>query len=98
MLQHLDGETGIPVAPPEIAVSVPAEMLRRRPGWGRIPAVRRGQVFPVESERITRPGPRLVEGLEEIARRLHPKRFRSMRAQPAEDWKREGAKGAKYAK
>jgi cobalamin transport system substrate-binding protein len=53
------------------------ELVFKRPGWGRITAVRKRQVFPVESERITRPGPRLVEGLEEIARILHPDRFRA---------------------
>jgi iron complex transport system substrate-binding protein len=71
------------------------EMLRQRPGWAGIRAVRTHQVFPVVSERITRPGPRLVEGLEEIARRLHPDRYRRSSAQPAGA---ENAKGAERAK
>jgi iron complex transport system substrate-binding protein len=50
--------------------------VKKRPGWGVITAVRTGRVFGVVSERITRPGPRLVEGLEEIARSLHPDRMR----------------------
>lgn len=53
-----------------------AALVKRRPGWGVIAAVRTGQIFPVNSDQITRPGPRLVEGLEEIARTLHPDRFR----------------------
>lgn len=52
------------------------ERLRSRPGWSAVAAVRTGRVFPVNSDQITRPGPRLVEGLAELARRLHPDRFR----------------------
>ncbi|MBI3910085.1 MAG: ABC transporter substrate-binding protein [Armatimonadetes bacterium] len=50
-------------------------MLRARPGWAGITAVRAGKVFAVNGERIVHPGPRLIEGLEEIARCLHPERF-----------------------
>jgi iron complex transport system substrate-binding protein len=63
------GDTQSPVHPQK------PEAVGRRPGWGSITAVRRGQVYPVNSERITRPGPRLTEGLEAIARALHPDRF-----------------------
>jgi iron complex transport system substrate-binding protein len=63
------GDANTPVRPQK-----PADVARR-PGWSRISAVRAGRIFPVASERITRPGPRLVEGLEEIARRVHPERF-----------------------
>ena len=52
------------------------ELLARRPGWSAIRAVRTRRVYSVDSDRITRPGPRLVDGLEEFARRLHPDRFR----------------------
>lgn len=63
------GDTDTPIQPQQPG------MLKQRPGWAETRAVRTGQVFPVKSERITRPGPRLVEGLEEIARLLHPERF-----------------------
>lgn len=46
------------------------ELVRKRTGWSRIAAVKNGRVFGVKSERITRPGPRFVEGLEEVAERL----------------------------
>lgn len=52
------------------------ELLLNRPGWATIEAVRRKLIYPINDQRITRPGPRLVEGLEEVARVFHPERFR----------------------
>jgi iron complex transport system substrate-binding protein len=46
------------------------DLVRKRTGWARIAAVKNGRVFGVKSERITRPAPRFVEGLEEVAKRL----------------------------
>jgi iron complex transport system substrate-binding protein len=44
-----------------------------RPGWTTISAVKNGRVVPVLNEDvIARPGPRVVEGLELIARALYP--------------------------
>ena len=41
--------------------------------WQRLPAVRQGRVFAVESvSYFSRPGPRLVNGLEILARIIHP--------------------------
>ena len=51
------------------------EQLRRRPGWQNLRAVRTGRVYVVEDDLISRPGPRLVEGLERVARALYPERF-----------------------
>jgi iron complex transport system substrate-binding protein len=39
------------------------------------PAVRNGRVYPIHAELLTRPGPRLVDGLEQIARALHADAF-----------------------
>ena len=46
--------------------------LRARPGWAGIPAIRDGRIAFLQEDRITRPGPRLVEGLEEMAEALEP--------------------------
>lgn len=51
------------------------ELVARRPGWSHLRAVRRGTIFPIDSDLISRPGPRVVEGLELLARLLHPDRF-----------------------
>ena len=50
-----------------------------------IPAVRDGRVYSYRSDKILRPGPRVGEGLEEIARLVHPECF----AQVKHDSKRE---------
>jgi iron complex transport system substrate-binding protein len=47
--------------------------LRRRPGWGDLPAVRAGRVFVADgSAYFSRPGPRLVDSLELLAAIVHP--------------------------
>ncbi len=40
-----------------------------------IPAVKYGRVYTYSSDKILRPGPRIGEGLEEIARLVHPECF-----------------------
>ncbi len=41
--------------------------------WGAIPAVRNGRVFALEaSSHFSRPGPRLVTGIETLAKLFHP--------------------------
>jgi iron complex transport system substrate-binding protein len=52
------------------------DLVARRPGWKRIRAVRLGAIAPINSDLISRPGPRIVEGLELLAGLLHPDRFR----------------------
>jgi iron complex transport system substrate-binding protein len=39
------------------------------------PAGRSGRVFHIDENLLLRPGPRIVEGLEEMARKLHPELF-----------------------
>ena len=39
------------------------------------PAVINGRVFKINDDLLSRPGPRLVDGLEEMARALHPGQF-----------------------
>jgi iron complex transport system substrate-binding protein len=46
-----------------------------RPGWEAIAAVQEGQVYPFNDDMASRPGPRLVDGLEELARLIHPELF-----------------------
>lgn len=40
------------------------------------PAVKTGRVYRINGDFLSRPGPRLVEGLEAMARALHPEDFR----------------------
>ena len=52
------------------------QTVARRPGWRHLRAVREGAIYPIEGELLSRPGPRIVEGLELLARLFHPDRFR----------------------
>ncbi len=49
-----------------------AERLLRRSAWAHTAAVRRGCVRELPPSWVVRPGPRLVLGLEAMARALHP--------------------------
>jgi iron complex transport system substrate-binding protein len=46
--------------------------VAKRPGFSAIEAVARGQVFLVDSDLISRPGPRVIDGLVSLAQILHP--------------------------
>jgi iron complex transport system substrate-binding protein len=47
-----------------------------RPGWADLSAVADGRVVPYTDDIVTtRPGPRIVDGLEALARAIHPDRF-----------------------
>ena len=47
--------------------------LRALPGWNELPAVKSGNVFALNGNAyFSRPGPRLVNGLEILARVIHP--------------------------
>ena len=57
------------------AYGVTAEALAARPGWEALAAVQEGKIFPFDDNLISRPGPRLVDGLEQLAMLLHPESF-----------------------
>jgi iron complex transport system substrate-binding protein len=44
--------------------------------WREISAVRSGRIYAVEADLILRPSPRIVKGLKEVARALHPELFK----------------------
>ncbi|MBV9894528.1 MAG: ABC transporter substrate-binding protein, partial [Chloroflexi bacterium] len=51
------------------------DLVAARPGWNTITAVRNGAIYAVPAELYSTPGPRLVQGLEDLAKLLHPDRF-----------------------
>lgn len=66
------------VADPEVIVVgdanygiCPADVAGR-PGWGDMTAVVNGDIRPVDDVPVTRPGPRLAQGLASLARAIHP--------------------------
>lgn len=56
--------------------TITAETVASRDGWAEMTAVVDGRVVPLpEDILITRPGPRITEGLEALARVIHPDAF-----------------------
>ncbi|MCL4530267.1 MAG: cobalamin-binding protein [Chloroflexi bacterium] len=58
------------------AYGVTPDSVKSRPGWDTIDAVKNGLIFPFDDNLVSRPGPRLVDGLEQLAKLLHPELFK----------------------
>jgi iron complex transport system substrate-binding protein len=56
----------------DAAYGVTEDAVAARAGWGVMTAVREGRIRPTEDVIITRPGPRLGEGLRSLAVAIHP--------------------------
>ncbi|MDP2966521.1 MAG: cobalamin-binding protein [Pelolinea sp.] len=52
------------------------DSVAQRPGWDALTAVKEGRVLPFDDNLIARIGPRQVDGLEALARVLHPEAFK----------------------
>jgi iron complex transport system substrate-binding protein len=73
-------EEAVIAADPEFIIladepAVTPEEVKARPGWQSISAVRNDRVFAVDPDIVSRQGPRLVDGLGELARLLYPESF-----------------------
>lgn len=55
----------------DAAYGVTPESVAERPGWAAIKAVQEGRILPFNDDLVSRPGPRLVEALEELVKVLH---------------------------
>lgn len=51
------------------------EAMTTRPGWENIPAILNNQVYGISDDSFARPGPRVVEAVEEAARIFYPHLF-----------------------
>ena len=66
------------VADPDIIVlgdatyGLTVEQVKARPGWESIKAVKAGKVLFIDDNTISRPGPRMVDGLETLFKIIHP--------------------------
>jgi iron complex transport system substrate-binding protein len=49
--------------------------LAKRPGYSALDAVKAGRVYVLTDDLVSRPGPRVVDGVREIAKALHPDLF-----------------------
>jgi iron complex transport system substrate-binding protein len=73
-------EEAVIAADPEVIIladmpAVTPDEVKARPGWDSVSAVQNDRVFAVDPDLVSRQGPRLVDGLEELARLLYPERF-----------------------
>lgn len=70
------------VANPEIillgdaAYGTTPEQVAARTGWDALKAVKNNQIFAFDDDLVSLPGPRLVDGLEQLAKILHPEAFK----------------------
>jgi iron complex transport system substrate-binding protein len=59
----------------DAAYGVTPEIVAARPGWSAIQAVKDNRVFAFDDNLVSRPTPRLVDGLDSLARLIHPEAF-----------------------
>lgn len=59
----------------DAAYGITKESVIERPGWRNINAILNERIYTFDDNLVSRPGPRLVDGLEELARLLHPELF-----------------------
>lgn len=55
--------------------TISIEDLEAHPIWGELSAVKQGNVCLIDGDLVSRSGPRIVEGLEALARVIHPQVF-----------------------
>ncbi|WP_100407150.1 ABC transporter substrate-binding protein [Bacillus solitudinis] len=53
----------------------PSETIKQRSAWKDIPAVVNERIYDVDPDTVTRPGPRLAEGVEHLAAAIYPEVF-----------------------
>ncbi|MBM4425139.1 MAG: cobalamin-binding protein [Chloroflexi bacterium] len=52
------------------------ELVAQRPGWDSLKAVKNNTVYTFDDNLVSRPGPRVVDGLETLAKLFHPDLFK----------------------
>lgn len=52
------------------------QIITNRPGWQEIEAVRNKQIVDLDNDIISRPGPRVIDAMELIAKALYPELFK----------------------
>ena len=55
---------------------VTIESISQRAGWTSIAAVKNKAIYSFDDNLLSRPGPRLIDGLEQMAKLLHPELFK----------------------
>jgi iron complex transport system substrate-binding protein len=63
------------VGPDSHGDKLKAEVIATREGWDSVAAVRDGRIFVLNGDIVSRPGPRLADALEALAKALYPDKF-----------------------
>jgi iron complex transport system substrate-binding protein len=71
----LSKETALALHPEVIILSDSPDNQEPNDAFVNSPAVKNGRVYKINADIISRPGPRLIDALEQIARDLHPEKF-----------------------
>ena len=59
----------------DAAYGVTVDSVKARKGWAVIDAVKTNKVFGIDDNLVSRPGPRIADGLEAAAKLIHPELF-----------------------
>ncbi len=73
----LSKETALVLNPEVIILSDSEDNKEPNDVFKNSPAVKNGRVYKIGADILSRPGPRLVDALEQIAKNLHPEKFRN---------------------
>lgn len=60
----------------DAAYGVTVDSVAQRPGWAGIPAVKNQRIMPIDDNLVSRPGPRIIEGVLAAAKIIHPELFK----------------------
>jgi iron complex transport system substrate-binding protein len=60
----------------DFAYGITIESVKARAGWNAISAVKNDKIFPIDDNLVSRPGPRVVDGLEATLKLVHPELFK----------------------
>ncbi len=72
----LSKETALALNPEVIILSESDDNREPNEAFKNSPAVKNGRVYKISADLLSRPGPRLVDALEQIAKFLHPEKFK----------------------
>jgi iron complex transport system substrate-binding protein len=60
----------------DAAFGTTVDAIAKRPGWATLSAVTNQRVYPLDANLMSRPGPRVAEAADTLARLVHPELFK----------------------
>lgn len=75
--QIIESDPQVILAPGSHSDQLTAKVIAARPGWEKLSAVKNNAIHVVDSDIVSRAGPRVVDALEAIAKALYPELFKN---------------------